>query len=432
MDTRRSRQQSQAVAVFRWLGWAILMMFVLVQAVQATSGDSRQLVAASPPMSHGAPVQASARFDPDTHQVTVEAEAPPELWHVTPNIGAHGFVVYEDNVRQRLDAVRAIDQPLSVGVLLEHGGRYHAFNEALAAEGSRAVQELRAALNPSDTMTVWTYGSTVEPLQASAESPGGMQLAGVNLSVAPSSESEFHDAVLNVLPQVQRMPGRKVLVVVSSGIDTFSQADFPQVVRAAETAGVPICPVDIGPLLQATLSSVSGSGDAVYGHLNWRLASERLARLARVSGCHDFRPTSSLDLPAVYDGLLANLRLKYVIQYRSAAPGFPGTRHVRVEWADGLRANAEVAQTNIHESGVRKLLADVRYTVDPATNRAEATAFNWSFLESLSGSEIQIPLKGPGGLSGPANALLADTPEESRRQRRGSGCDGADCTLSIN
>ena len=36
MDTRRLRDHSRSVAAFRWLGWVMLMMFVLVQAVQAT------------------------------------------------------------------------------------------------------------------------------------------------------------------------------------------------------------------------------------------------------------------------------------------------------------------------------------------------------------------------------------------------------------
>jgi len=361
MDTRRFRHNLQAVATFPWLVWTILMTFVLVQAAWATAEHAQNQAAAPSQAIRGEPV-ARAQFDPETHQVTLEAAAPPELWNATPNIGAHSFVVYEDNLRQRLDDVRAIDQPLSVGVLVEHGGRYHAFNEALAEEGSRAVQELGAALNSSDNIRLWTYADTVAPLEA--KSFGEMKLAGMHLPVAASSEANFYDAVLTVLPQVQQMPGRKVLIVVSSGVDTFSQSDFQQVVRAAEAGGVPICPIDIGSMLQASLSSADGSNDFVYGKLNWRLASEQLARLARVSGCRALRPSSALSLPAAYDGLLSNLRLKYVIRYRSIAPGLPGTRQVRVEWTDRRRADTRAARTNTREGGHSKLLADARYTVN--------------------------------------------------------------------
>lgn len=416
MDTRRFRQHARSVAAFRWLGWVMLMMFVLVQAVHATAADARKAADAAGAPARSEPAQASVEFAPDTHQVTVETSVPPALWNATPDIGAHSFVVYEDNVRQRIKDVTAVDGPISIGMLVEHGGRYHAFNEALADEGSRAVQELKAALNPPDKIRVWTYGSTVEPLEASPESSGGTQLTGLPLSVAPSSESNFYDAVLNVLPQVQQMPGRRVLVVVSSGIDTFSQADFQQVVSAAAEGGVPICPIDIGPTLRTTLSSVDGSDDTVYGHLDWRLASEQLAHLARVSGCRALRPTSSLDLPAAYDGLLANLRLKYVIRYQTAALALPGTRHVRIEWADGLRGKTKIAHTDLRDGRAGKLLADVRYTVSSTamltnpTVPTNPTAPTWPFLDYFSDSAIHIPLKSsPGRLSGQEVALLAAT-----------------------
>jgi len=71
---------------------------------------------------------------------------------------------------------------------------------------------------------------------------------------------------------------------------------------------VPICPINIGPLLKAAvLPAGEGSNEAPYGHLKWQRASQQLSRLARVSGCRAFTPSSSMDLPAVYDGLLANL-----------------------------------------------------------------------------------------------------------------------------
>jgi len=50
MDTRRSRHPSPSdtLAAFRWLGWVMLMMFVLVQAARAETGPlPRELIVAS-------------------------------------------------------------------------------------------------------------------------------------------------------------------------------------------------------------------------------------------------------------------------------------------------------------------------------------------------------------------------------------------------
>lgn len=424
MDTRRSRHPapSDAFAAFRWLGWVMLMMFVLVQTAQAATGQQTRELS-----------QASAQFDARTHEVTLEASAPVALWNATPDIGAHSFVVYEDNVRQSLEDVKAVDEPLSIGLLLEHGGRYHALNEALADAGSRALQELKAALNPDDKLTVWTYGDTVEPLKGSSETPTGLELTTVQVPIAPSSESNFYDAVLAVLPGVQQMPRRKVLVVVSSGIDTFSQADFPQVLRAAEDSGVPICPINIGPLLQAAVSGGDGSGDALYGHLKWQLASEQLSRLARVSGCRALTPSSSFDLPGIYDGLLANLRLKYVMRYRSTALNLPGTREVRVDWTDGSRTRTRVARTDIRSSGGDgKLLADVRYTVDAGAVLTKPTALTWPFLQFSRDTGVPIPLMAPIS-NGQKDGLLAATRRDDLGHiEAGQACIGPRCPPSLN
>ncbi len=429
MDTRRSRHSSrdEAIATFRWFGWVLLMMFVLIQTAQAAAGATPTPVDATGPLS-----QANAQFDPTTHQVTVVAPAPAALWNATPDIGAHSFVVYEDRVREKLEDVKVIDTPLSIGVLLEHGGRYHALNDALAEAGSHAIQELKGALNPDDKIAVWTYANTVEPLKGLSESPTGLQLTTVQVPVAPTSESNFYDAVLTVLPRVQQMSGRKVLVVVSSGIDTSSQADFAEVLRTAKASGVPVCPINIGQLLRATVSPAGeDSSDTPYGHLNWQRASEQLTRLARTSGCRAFTPSSSMDLPGVYDGLLANLRLQYVVRYRSTALNLPGSREVRVEWTDGSRTHAGIALTNLHSAD--KVFADVHYTVDSTAVLAKPTAMNWPFLQFWRDTAVQIPLKPSSAADSPKDGLLAATaPDTVSRVDLGQACTGPPCPASPN
>jgi hypothetical protein len=76
MDTRRFRNHpsSEALAQVRWLGWVMIMMFVLVQtATGGTASGERSEQSASQISPY---VQARADFDPQTHQATVEANLP--------------------------------------------------------------------------------------------------------------------------------------------------------------------------------------------------------------------------------------------------------------------------------------------------------------------------------------------------------------------
>ncbi len=81
MDTRRYRDDSRAhrLAQARWLGWVMLMMFVLVQTATGAAGTgdrSKDFTAHSQP----AP-QARADFDAQTHEVTVTANPPAAAWN---------------------------------------------------------------------------------------------------------------------------------------------------------------------------------------------------------------------------------------------------------------------------------------------------------------------------------------------------------------
>ena len=107
MDTRRylNESRSRTLAQFRWLGWVMLMMFVLVQTAMRANAISQD---------SGTFDQASAIFNPETHQVIVTANVPAAEWAATADIGRHSFVVYEDNVRQLVDDVEVSHAPLSI------------------------------------------------------------------------------------------------------------------------------------------------------------------------------------------------------------------------------------------------------------------------------------------------------------------------------
>jgi hypothetical protein len=91
--------------------------------------------------------------------------------------------------------------------------------------------------------------------------------------------------------------------------------------QAARESDVPICVLDIGPLLRSSLLVGDPNGQSPYSRMKWQQASSQLSRLATASGCRVTSPGSSLELPAACDALLANLRLQYVIRYRSASQG---------------------------------------------------------------------------------------------------------------
>ena len=395
------------------------MMFVLVQvAMGAGLGRSDAISREG-----GTFDQASANFNPETGQVIVTANVPAAEWASTADIGRHSFVVYEDNVRQRVDDVEVTHAPLSIGLLLENGGRYHALNEVIAENVIRAARELLGAINPGDRVTIWTYSDSVQPLETASNDTSGLQRTNLSLPVPPASESNFYDALVATLPRVQEMPGRKVLMVVSSGIDTFSKAGFADVLRAEREAGVPVCVIDMGPLLRSSLLDES-SGP--YAHLKWSQATSQLSRIAKVSGCRASTPSSSLEFPAVYDSLLANLGLQYDIRYKSKALDLPDLRQGKLAWVDGDGKELGPTQnTTKHE----REFARAQYAPEAVTKFASSQALEWPFLQLAAGDTIQVPLRASDGTEAQSSALLAAaaSPTDAPRESFDGPCNRKSC-----
>ena len=126
---------------------------------------------------------------------------------------------------------------------------------------------------------------------------------------------------------------RLVVLLFSSGIDTFSKASYADTLRAAGRSDVPIYVLNIGPMTRNDASVYGLNGP--YTRLDWKGAEQKLSQIAQASGGRMYSPGSSLDLTALYDDLMENLRVRYVITYKSTAhPEERGPRIVRVELVD--------------------------------------------------------------------------------------------------
>ena len=294
-------------------------------------------------------------YDRKTRTVTLRLVVQDPNGYFIPDIHREDFAVYENGIRQQNASVEIEHAAVNAGVLVEYGGHYHALNEALASTVSMAVGQFADEIGAEDTIAVWKYGDGVEEISGFTRGKDSLHQAAASLrSAPPFSELNFYDAVIATLPRVQEQSGRRALLLFSSGIDTFSKARYPDTLRAAGRSDVPIYALNLGPIVRNDASLYGHSGP--YTRLDWKGAEQKLSRIAQASGGRMYSPDSSLDLAAVYDDLMENLRVRYVISYKSTAPPDErGPRTVRVELVDSgsggpiriLDANGKPAQSTV-------------------------------------------------------------------------------------
>lgn len=269
-------------------------------------------------------------YDPATRQVTLLVPPLDRAGRIPTPLHPEDLVVYENGVPQSHVTVKVEHTPITVGVLLEYGGRYPSLDQTAADAVSMAAQQFISDIGTRDRVAIWTYGNHLRQLADFSQSHLALQGTIIDLQPPPSSELNFYDALDETLAKLHELRGHAALLVVSSGRDTFSRMTFRQLLQDARSSGTPIYVIDLGVDLQRYIEDAAAPNP--YASLNLPRDEARLKQLALASGGQYYAPEDMLDLSGLYDELMARLRVRYRISYHSSAPASDtASRSVRVE-----------------------------------------------------------------------------------------------------
>jgi hypothetical protein len=138
---------------------------------------------------------------------------------------------------------------------------------------------------------------------------------------------------------MRQINGRKAIIVISSGLDTFSKTTYQQILQAAQDSPAPIYTIGMLRLIKREADMYGAK--APFARIDWDGAEKRLEALAAASGGRAYVLDFDLEIPAVYDDIMENLRLRYVITYVSSNVETSGPpRRIRVELIDPRTSEA--------------------------------------------------------------------------------------------
>jgi hypothetical protein len=151
-------------------------------------------------------------FDPATSTVTIKLLVQDPSGYFIPNLRRNNFVVYENGVPQKNATVEIEHAPVTLGLLLEYGGRYPGLNKVLSEKVSGAAEQLLDDLGRDDKLIVWKYADTLEQLVSFSQSlsQSGETLRTLFYELKPPgvSEANLYDALISVLGTMRPVAGR--------------------------------------------------------------------------------------------------------------------------------------------------------------------------------------------------------------------------------
>jgi VWFA-related protein len=272
-------------------------------------------------------------FNLVTRMVTIKMLAQDRNGYFIPNLRRDNFVVYENGVRQQNANVEIEHASVSLALLVEFGGRSPGMNRELGQEVSRAARQLLEVVGSGDKIAIWKYSNKIEKLADFSQGEAATDKVLFGLGAPEFSEANLYDAVISMQGQMRQAEGRKGIVLISSGIDTFSEAGFDNVLQTVRTSDTPIYVISLVPTLRQIVQMQAPTEP--LARVDWQKAEKELEEIARVSGGRAYAPESTIDLSATYDDLLENLKVRYVITYRSSSNSdLNSPRTIRIELVD--------------------------------------------------------------------------------------------------
>lgn len=262
----------------------------------------------------------------DTNLVTVPVSVLDRQGRFISDLGREQFRVFENGVEQQLVHFEPTDKPFTVALMLDTSAStfFHLW------EIKEAAIAFARQLRPQDRVLVVTFDRLVMLL---TEATGDRKVITevIERDAVTGFSTRLYDAIDLVMKRrLNKIPGRKAIVLFTDGVDTASyQATYKSTLREVHERDVLIYPVqyDTTDFVDATSGvAVPNNGNdfrmsgrratphsGVIG--DYKLADQFLRELADKTGARLYQANDRAQLAYAFSMIAGDLRSQYSLGY---------------------------------------------------------------------------------------------------------------------
>jgi VWFA-related protein len=190
-------------------------------------------------------------------------------------------------------------------------------------------------LRPQDYVAMMTYDMRTQIVSDFTQDKRQLYEAINSLRVPGFSEQNLFDALYEAEDRLTRIEGRKYIILIASGRDTFSKITLDKIMQKVKaTPDVTIFAVSTGGAMRAMTEGRGGLGGQMRD-IDYLQADNEMKTFASVTGGMWFAPRFAGEMPDIFSTINQNIRSKYQLVYHPTDAKQDGTyRKLRVELVD--------------------------------------------------------------------------------------------------
>ncbi|HMO79792.1 MAG TPA: VWA domain-containing protein [Pyrinomonadaceae bacterium] len=322
------------------LKFRIALLFVVGWSIVVGGETAAQVPTATPP-------------EPADAVRTFEVRLPVTVTHrrdLVSGLQRGDFAVFEDGVQQEITffSDEKTNPPVFVGVLMDTSASTVGklgFSKEAARNFLYTVVQLR-----KDQAAFMTFDHEVVLHQDFTDRLDRLDrsVTGINRT---GSHTSLYDAIWQFADEkLRNAPGRRVIVLITDGDDTFSRATLADAIDIAQRTETTIFGI-------STKAGFLGTVPGVQAGTVRNRADRDLERLCEATGGQAFYSGDMLELERSFKRISDELRTQYIITYRPANQEYDGReRKVEVRFTDPSRFRNHTIRTKTSYRAIRDSL----------------------------------------------------------------------------
>jgi VWFA-related protein len=248
-----------------------------------------------------------------------------------PNLKPGNFRVYENGELQKVAGFKRVEAPITALLLCE----FAATNYNFIYDMRNAAFTFANQLRPADYVAMMTFDMKTRIVTDFTQDKNQFQEAVNSMQIPMFNERNLFDALYEAEDRLSRVEGRKYIVLIASGRDTFSKITLDKIMQKVKaTPDVSIFAVSTGGALRAMTEGRGGWG-AQMRDMDYLQADNEMKTFATTTGGMWFAPRFAGEMPDIFSTINQNIRSKYQLVYHPTNTKQDGTyRKLRVELVD--------------------------------------------------------------------------------------------------
>ncbi len=252
-----------------------------------------------------------------------------------PGLRKDNFRVFEDGSPQQITNFNVSQAPVTAVLLLEFASTTYAMErEALIASYTFAN-----TMKKEDWVAVTYYDMQPHILVDFTQDKHAAFGALNQLRFPGFAETNEFDALYDTLDRLERVEGKKYVILITTGIDTFSKLTLDKITKKIkDTKDVTIFPVSIGWYLREYCEVHGCTG---YSHgmaslhmssIDYLQADNELKNFAAMTGGRAFFPRFEAEFNEIFQDIGEDIRKQYSLTYHPTNSKLDGTyRKLKVQ-----------------------------------------------------------------------------------------------------